>query len=66
VRAEQRTELTEPVAQFLGFLLGGERVLPRAELPQDGLERRRDAILRMVAVRAARSGDGGGQETDED
>ncbi len=66
VRAEQRAELAEPVAQLLGFLLGGERVLSGAELPQDRLERRWDVVLGVVPIGAARSGDGGGQETDED
>jgi hypothetical protein len=66
MRAEQRAELAEPVAQLLGFLLGGERVLSGAELPQDRLQRRRDVILGVVPIGAARSEDGGRQEADED
>src|SRR5207244_8360922 len=48
VGAEQRAELPQPMAQLLGFLLGGEGGLSRTELPQDGLPRRRPAAPRLV------------------
>src|SRR5439155_3460532 len=43
-------EAFEATRQLLGGLLFGERVVPRLEVPQHRLERRRDAVLGLVVV----------------